>query len=412
MIEKFRRKFVAYATASVFVLLLLIFGAINIVNFTVVASDADTVTQTLADEGGKFDEPRGQPGQQQPGQLEPGSGEMGPHSPEMKMSARYFTVSVDAEGNAAVVSFKFTEQTVTPEGSIEWAKEIVGGRSTGWTRTYYRYRIYFVDNLTYVSVIDFARELTPSYRVLWSSLVGSGIGILVSFLILIPVSKIFVKPLIASDKKQKRFISDASHELKTPLTIISANNEIIEAEQGESEATRMIDKQVGRLTTMVKNLNALAHIDESGLTGKSPFDLAALCTDVVDNYRGPFKKKNIHFEVEIPAKLQFIGDEGSIRKLLSILLDNAQKYALTTAEFHLYHNGERTAIKVINDAEGIEEGSLDRVFERFYRSDVARSSGIEGSGIGLSIAKEIVAKSGGRIRAKGENGTFIIKAEL
>ncbi|MBO6284729.1 MAG: HAMP domain-containing histidine kinase [Bacilli bacterium] len=412
MIEKFRRKFIAYATASVFVLLLLIFGAINIVNFTVVASDADTVTQTLADEGGKFDEPRGQPGQQQPGQFEPGSGEMGPHSPEMKMSARYFTVSVDAEGNAAVVSFKFTEQTVTPEGSMEWAKEIVGGRSTGWTRTYYRYRIYFVDNLTYVSVIDFARELTPSYRVLWSSLVGSGIGILVSFLILIPVSKIFVKPLIASDKKQKRFISDASHELKTPLTIISANNEIIEAEQGESEATRMIDKQVGRLTAMVKNLNALAHIDESGLAGKSPFDLAALCTDVVDNYRGPFKKKNIHFEVEIPAKLQFIGDEGSIRKLLSILLDNAQKYALTTAEFHLYHNGERTAIKVINDAEGIEEGSLDRVFERFYRSDVARSSGIEGSGIGLSIAKEIVAKSGGRIRAKGENGTFIIKAEL
>ena len=412
MIEKFRRKFIAYATASVFVLLLLIFGAINIVNFTVVASDADAVTQTLADEGGKFDEPRGQPGQQQPGQFEPGSGEMGPHSPEMKMSARYFTVSVDAEGNAAVVSFKFTEQTVTPEGSMEWAKEIMGGRSTGWTRTYYRYRIYFVDNLTYVSVIDFARELTPSYRVLWSSLVGSGIGILVSFLILIPVSKIFVKPLIASDKKQKRFISDASHELKTPLTIISANNEIIEAEQGESEATRMIDKQVGRLTSMVKNLNALAHIDESGLTGKSPFDLAALCTDVVDNYRGTFEKKNIHFEVEIPAKLQFIGDEGSIRKLLSILLDNAQKYALTTAEFHLYHNGERTAIKVINDAEGIEEGSLDRVFERFYRSDVARSSGIEGSGIGLSIAKEIVAKSGGRIRAKGENGMFIIKAEL
>ena len=412
MIEKFRRKFIAYATASVFALLFLIFGAINIVNFIVVASDADTVTQTLADEGGKFDERQGQPGQQQPGQFEPGPDGMGPHSPEMKMSARYFTVSVDAEGNAEVVSFKFTQQTVTPEESMEWAKEIVGGRSTGWTRTYYRYRIYYVDNLTYVSVIDFARELTPSYRVLWSSLVGSGIGILVSFLILIPVSKIFVKPLIASDKKQKRFISDASHELKTPLTIISANNEIIEAEQGESEATRMIDKQVGRLTTMVKNLNALAHIDESGLAGKSPFDLAALCADVVDNYRGSFEKKNIQFEVEIPAKLQFIGDEGSIRKLLNILLDNAQKYALTTAEFHLYHNGERTAIKVINDAEGIEEGSLDRVFERFYRSDVARSSGIEGSGIGLSIAKEIVAKSGGRIRAKGENGKFIIKAEL
>ena len=98
-----------------------------------------------------------------------------------------------------------------------------------------------------------------------------------------------------------------------------------------------------------------------------------------------------------------------IRQLLSILLDNAVKYAKTQVEFHLYTNGNRTTIKVKNDAD-VPEGSLDRVFERFYRSDEARVT--EGNGIGLSIAMEIVKTLGGRISAKGENGFFIIKVEL
>ena len=411
MIEKFRRKFIAFATGAVFLLLLVILGTINIVNFSMVANEADEVTSKLAEEGGRFERPA-LPGEGpfQPGQW-PDGDPMGPHSPEMPMSARYFTVRFNDSGQAEMVQMELTANTINEEDAIAWAKELAAG-SKGWTRTNYRYRTYTLEKYTYVSVLDFGRELGPSYRVLWGSLIGSAAGMLITFLVLIPVSKILVKPLETSIKKQQRFVSDASHELKTPLTIISANNEIIALEQGESESTKAIEKQVGRLTAMVKNLNTLARMDEEEIKGRTRFNLASTALEIVDGFRPSFQAKNIEFEAEIPAEMPVIAQEDEMKKLLSILLDNAVKYAKTKAEFHLYQHGERTSIKVINDADGIEEGSLDRIFERFYRSDVARASSTEGSGLGLSIAKAIIKNNGGRIYAKGENGLFIIKAEL
>ena len=420
MIERFRRKFIAYATVSIFALLAIIFSAVNITNFTILAASADEVTQLLADANGNFrdEEPPPLPPNQaailylqdeEPGDRGPGDF----INPETKMSTRYFTVALPKDEEPYIVSMAMDPQTATEEDAIAWAQELKKG-DKGWTRTYFRYRVYKVEKVKYVSVIHYSRELAPSYAVLWGSIAGTLAGTLISFLLLIPVSKWLVKPLEASVKKQQRFISDASHELKTPLAIISANAEIIEVEQGESEATHAITKQVGRMNVMVRNLNALAQIDESSsnvVLGN--VDLAALSADAVTGFAEAFAAKNVQFTTEIPETLLVKGDEGMLKKLLSVLLDNALKYAKTTAEFHLYHTGERVAVKVINDADGLEEdGPLDQVFERFYRSDAARSSGIEGSGIGLSIAQEITAHHHGRIKAKAEGGKFIIKVEL
>ena len=416
MIQRFRRKFIAVATVAIFLLLAAILGTINIVNFTVLAGNADQVTSLLAAEGGQFNEPGPFgpiPGEGEPGFAPSEGGQpFDPISPETRMSTRYFTVKVDAAGTATMVKMSFTERTVTPEEALTWGASLAKPGSFGWTRTYYRYRAYNYDNHVYVSVIDYSRELSPSYRVLWASIVGSLVGVFISFLVLIPVSKVLVKPLETSVKKQQRFISDASHELKTPLTIISANNELIELEHGPSESTDAIDKQVSRLTVMVRNLNTLARLDEGEKQVYGEVDLSALANEVISPFEATFAGKNIKFTTEIPDGMTLKGDQEELRKLLSILMDNAQKYALSSVEFHLYRAGERTAIKVINDAEGIEEGSLDRVFERFYRSDNARASNVEGSGLGLSIAKQIVFAHGGRIMAKGENGKFIIKAEF
>ena len=424
MINKFRRKFVGYATVSIFTLLLLIFAAINIVNFSMLANEADNVTQLLADAGGEFKKddppsptpPSGDTSEGQgfnPGEFTPPEreGRDGLNF-ETRMSTRYFTVKIDDAGNATMLRMAMENQTVAEGDAVAWAKSLSGG-TKGWTRTYFRYRTYQYQGQTYVSVIHYARELTPSYRLLWSSVIGGSLGVLVSFLVLIPVSKFFVKPLQTSIKRQQRFISDASHELKTPLTIISANTEIIEMESGASESTQAITKQVGRLNTMVRNLNALARIDEAPpRLAVSDIDLSAKAKEICEGFTEAFRVKSVQFDVEIQNDVRLHGDEPMISKLLSVLLENAQKYALTTAEFHLYRNKERVAIKVINDAEGIEDGPLDRVFERFYRSDAARSSAVEGSGLGLSIAKEIVSRHDGRIAAKGENGKFVIKIEF
>ena len=419
MIRKLRFKFVLYATCSVAVLLLLILGSINIANFTQTGNDADAVTNQLVLGQGSFpfdpfspippnnETPTGTPAED--------PGPHGPGSLENDASIRYFTVAFDEIGNGRMVKKAMRDDTVTDLQAIEWARGLTQGK--GWTKTYYRYRAYLVGAETYVSVIDFSRELAPSYRVLWSSIIGSSIGIVATMLLLIPVSKILVRPLEASRKKQQRFISDASHELKTPITIISANNEIIEMEQGASESTKTIAKQVNRLSMMVKNLNSLARIDELEKTEFASFDLAELCTDVITSFNDSITAKGLKFESEIPATLAFKGDYSLMQKMLTIFLDNALKYATDHVRFALYTKGEsqkekRIVIKVRNDAEGIPDGPLDRVFERFYRSDWARGSEIEGSGIGLSIAQEIVSKHSGRIFAKGENGDFVIKAEF
>ncbi len=447
MIKKLRWKLVAYATTSIFFFLLIILSTINLINFGTVADEADEITLSIANNGGKYKEsdnpppnegtepqqstsaeassedastvtavlavnsaPAGDDGGPgaggQPTPVDPG----GPGSPEMGESLRYFTVSFDSEGTGTLVVKKIMDETVSDANAITWASSLVG-KGKGWTDTYFRFRSYTYEGKNYVTILYFDRELRPSYRVLYASIGGGLGGTLVSFLLLIPLSTLFVKPLVASRKKQQRFISDASHELKTPLTIISANKEILEIEQGESEASKSIGKQVVRLAAMVKNLNALANMDEGVKPLMGSFDLSRTCMEMVDAFQNNFEKKGIALETEIPETHPFTGDETMIRQLLSILLDNALKYSKTQAEFHLYSNGDRTTIKVKNDAD-VPDGSLDRVFERFYRSDEARASGNEGSGIGLSLAMEIVKTCGGRISAKGENGFFIIKAEL
>ena len=412
MIQKFRRKFIAFATSSVFILLLLILGSINIANFTMVAQNADEVSALLAAEGGEFRHEGPQNPQQGQGVPQEGDRPTDGISPETRMSTRYFTVKVGASGSASMVAMDLTERTVSPEEALTWGASLAKPGKVGWTRTYFRYRCYYYDNTVYVSVIDFGRELSPSYRVLWGSVIGSLAGLVLVFLALIPLSKILVKPLETSIKKQQRFISDASHELKTPLTIISANNEILEMEHGASDSTEAITKQVSHMTNMVRNLNALARMDEGEKVILSDVDFSDLANNVIATFEPGFAAKNIKFTANIPAKLVIKTEAPAIEKLLSILLDNALKYAITEAEFRLDSVNERVAITVTNDAENIPDGSLDQVFERFYRSDVARASGIEGSGIGLSIAKQIVLNHNGRILAKGENGKFIIKAEF
>ncbi len=413
MIEKLRRKFILYAMLSVFALLSLILGSINAANFLMVANDADQVTQLIADNDGSFGENPPPEEDNNPGNHErPGT--LGPGSKETPESTRFFTFSFDRQGNINAVDFRIS--AVSMEQAKSWASDIYSSNKAGaigWTETYYRFRVYAKNSLTYVTVIDETRELSPSYRILWASLIGSGGGLLASFLLLLPISKRLVKPLEESNRKQKRFISDASHELKTPLTVISANAEILEMEKGASEETEVIQKQVGKLTAMVKNLNSLAKLDElDDSLAMGAFDFSAAATEISESFKAGFQRKGKTLRVEISPDLTYQGDEKLIRQLFGIILDNALKYALKEASFKVVGASNRISILAENDAEGLEDGSLDRIFERFYRSDSARASEVEGSGIGLSIAKQIVDKHHGRISAKAENGRFILKAEF
>lgn len=427
MINKLRWKFIVYAELSIFALLAIILISINAVNFAMVASDADQITLKIAQNGGSFGRKEDRPFQGNPGE-EMDSGDFqfddqdrpfkdigpGPDNPEMRDSVRFFTIIIDENGMASMPPEFYRVNVVSEEEAIAWGKSLIGSEK-GWSHVYYRYRCYSLStepNKIYIAVIDQSRELSPSYHVLNASIIGSVAGLSLSFLVLLFASKWFVSPLVASDKKQKRFISDASHELKTPLTIISANAELLELQHGENENITAIHHQVRRLTEIIRQLNDLARLEEEMLVSEK-FDICTTADETIQTFSAAFENKNIDFQYELPeGELLVQKNESAVRALFSILLDNAAKYGLTQAKLKIYQQESRVIIRVSNDAHNIEDGPMDRVFERFYRSDDARGNGIEGSGIGLSIAKAIVTKLGGRIYAKGKDGEFIIKVEL
>ena len=416
MINKLRKKFIVTAMLAVFGLLTAILLVINFVNFALVAEDADKVLQQIVDGGGQFGQqpPQmgqgAQPNEQSDGQtFEQGDRRpFGPNSPEIGQTTRFFTATFDESGN--VVGVDMHLNAVTQEEAADWADSLKGGKG-GWTRTYYRYTVWTDQAGTHVTVIDQSRELLPSYRVLIASLAGGAVGLAVTFLALLGISKAVVKPIEQSDRRQKQFVADASHELKNPITVIDTSRHVIELRDGESEESHAIGKEVGRLTQLVAGLDKLL-LEEQSAPDKKEFDLSALTAEIASPYQRLFEQKGKTFEADVAQGLRYTGDPLKIGDLINIALDNALAYSQSQAALRLSKEGERLTLTASNDAPEVPDGPMDSVFERFYRSETVKESGIEGNGLGLAVAKEIVAAHGGRIWATGENGRFVLRAEL
>lgn len=408
MMSKLRKKVVTFSLISIFAILATIVAIINIYNFSMVAISADETLNHIKENGGKLET-------MDPGDNPPN----GPEGNETTLNlidirkkqydADYFTYAFDSEGNATKIAF------VMPDMSSSSALEMAEGlrnSSGGWTEFYYRYIVYEYSNQTYVTVSNQKRELEPSYRVLWSSIVGVLVGMVFSLLACIPISKWMVMPIESAISKQKRFVSDASHELKTPVAIISLNNELEVAEKGESENTTNISNQIASLASLVTSLNALAKLDEEEKIIFSPLDLSSLANDVVATFAKVFETESKTFISSIEEGITFQGNHELLKHLFTLILDNAAKYSISNINFSVKKEMKKIIIEERNDSENIQNGDLSVIFERFYRLQEHRSSNIGGSGLGLAMAKDIVTKHKGEISARGENGYFIIRIEL
>ena len=419
MIKKLRKKFIIVSLLSVFALLTAILLVINLVNFSLVTDDADRVLEQMIVKGGGF--PEGFiPGQNQGngdlqnapnaenGSFDP-RGPKGPDSPELGKTTRYFTVTFDKEGTVVDTQMKIS--AVSENDAVEWARSLLN-KKNGWSKTYYRYRVWQNgDNLS-VTVIDQSRELLPSYRVLIASCVGEAVGLLVTFIVLLFVSKTVTEPVERSDRKQKRFIRDASFELKDPIVAIDASRETLEGRIGETEETALIAKEVGHLTKVVQGLDTLLLLEEPQKRERSEIDLSTLLNEAAAQYRSLMETHGKRLTLAVQDGVKLLGDPEAMEKLIGITLKNGSDYAETRFEVKLSQEGERVIMECVNDAPGLEDGPMDSVFERFYRSPEVRQSMPDGAGLGLSIAKEIVDLHGGRIRAEAKNGEFHLKIEL
>ncbi|MEG0895264.1 MAG: HAMP domain-containing sensor histidine kinase [Oscillospiraceae bacterium] len=242
---------------------------------------------------------------------------------------------------------------------------------------------------------------------LTTSILISFLGILLVFLLVLLLSKIAMKPICESYAKQKRFITDASHEIKTPLSIISANTEVIEMENGESKWTNSTNQQIKRLTNLTNQLISLSRMEEENTQiSKTDFSLSNAILETTEPFSAIAQTKNKKFEIAVSPNISYYGDEKSLRQLFSILLDNAFKYSDENGNIKvsLKKSGVKKEIIFFNTVEDISVGSHNDFFDRFYRNDTSRNSKTGGYGIGLSLAKSIVELHKGKIKAFSVDG--------
>ena len=422
MINRLRKKFIVAAIVAVFLVLALLIGAINVFNYRSLVSDADATLQILADNKGSFPRQMFREQNRPSGmQLPPDEGGGGPAFGrrggigELAYQSRFFTASFD-EGGLSSLNLESLVSLTEEEAAALAQSVYASGRERGFSGEY-RYRRASCDGEILLLFLNCERELSTFRGFLYASIGVSLAGTLAVFLLLLPLSGRIVRPIAESYAKQKRFITDAGHELKTPITIIRADAEVLQSElDGENEWLADIRKQTQRLAELTADLIYLSRMEEENAALQmQPLSLSELVDETAQSFQALARSKGKRFSASVAPGLRVSGDEKALAKLVSILLDNAMKYSPEggTVELTLEQSGRSARLSVKNSTAPMEKGNADRLFERFTREDRSRSSESGGFGLGLAIAKAVTEAHRGRIRAESEDGlSLTVTAEL
>ena len=332
------------------------------------------------------------------------------HDPEAPYTTRFFIVRLDEEGNVTDVSTDFIA-SVTQTEAEEFARKVLNEkRQVGYYKNY-RFQILAKKNDNIVIFLNTTMELRSVRNVLLISCLVGVVCFLVVFLLVILLSKRAMKPYIRNIERQKRFITDASHEIKTPLTSIATSVDVIEMEYGEDEWTRNIHKQTSKMSRMVADLVTLSRLDEENpFLERTEFSLSDAVWEVAEPFASLAKAQGKKYSQRIEENLTLCGNPDATRQMISVLLDNAMKYSDEngTIRLDVYKVHGKTKIEVFNTCVLEETQNLSRLFDRFYRPDNSRSRKTGGSGIGLSIAQAVAEAYGGKIKVSSKDGKSIM----
>lgn len=484
MLKKLRRKFIAIAMLSVSIVLIAIVGTINIANYMSTNEALDARLKLIAGNGGTFPDlleqknmgvegnktdsinkgtptlkepPSGKTDVQPPEDMNQADlnendikeNDLKRHgiSPESQFDTRYFTVTINSNGDVENIDTSKIA-SVSSENAVEYAKKLwksgkKGDGKSGFAESC-KYLTVDDDGSTMYIFLSCQRELSTIKTYILASVGISVFGLVVVFAMIYFFSGKILKPVSESYEKQKRFITDASHEIKTPLTIIDANTEVIEMMEGENEWTNSTRKQVARLTSLTEKLVFLSRMDEEATKLEMlEFSLTDAILDTAEPFKTVARTKGKKLTIDVTDKILYTGDEKTIRQLVSILLDNAMKYSgcsnagfeksninktnlnkttqtqndcVTTInpaseiEISMKPSGRNRIITVwntVDETANIKKGRQDMLFERFYRTDTSHNSKTGGFGIGLSAAYAIVKAHKGKITAESKDGRSI-----
>ena len=402
MIKRLRLKFALSAIISVLLVLIVLVGGINLLNYNKIVSESDQILKLLSDNNGAFPEFRMF---DEPFEPEPGRRGDRLDSPELAFETRYFSVLFD-EDKEIIITNTGMISAVSPSRAETYATKVVNsGRTKGFIGDYRYSVINYDDGSSLVLFVDCGLSLSNFRNFLAVSVTISAVCLLIISIAVFLISGKAVKPVAESYEKQKRFITDAGHEIKTPLAIINADSDVLMTEVGEdNEWLTDIKKQTERLTELTNELVLLTKMEEgSSSLVFEKINLSSLVEDQADSFKVLADAGKKFLENDIEKDIHINGDKKTIYELLSILLDNAVKYCPEGKKIYVrcYKDDRYARIEVINDtSDDISEADLKNLFDRFYRTDSSRNSETGGHGIGLSIAKAIVEAHKGKISAK------------
>lgn len=392
MIKKLRIKLIAASMLSLFLVLFVIGGIAGILNYKKIVNDADRILEVLEENAGKFpqkfpiDRKDDRPGM----------------SPEIPYESRFFSVLLDENGNI-ILTDTSKIASIDTEKAIEYASEIWDRETEKGFVDEYRYWQCSYNGEVRIIFLDCRRQLDNFHNFLLTTFGVSCVGFLSVFILMVYLSARIVKPFSDNYEKQKRFITDAGHELKTPLTIIEADTEVLEMDFGENEWLQDIQSQTKRLADLTNTLVVLSRMEEGQNSSmRVEFPLSDMVEEVCHTFQAPAKVQEKGLTSTIEPMISMKGDEKAIRGLVTILLDNALKYSnenghITVA---LEKKKNRIYLSVFNTTEFISREQIPHLFDRFYRTDVSRNSQTGGYGLGLSIAAATVESHKGKIFAE------------
>ena len=393
MIYRLRKKFIGICILSFLAVFAVVFALIFLITVWQTGDALDRQADLIAQNDGNFPDFN---------EMAPGEGRPMPpegFNRESPFTTRYFTVHFDEEGRVTLVNTQKVA-SVTQKEAEAYAKEAAAQTAErGWLYDY-RYKRYDTlsgEAVVFVSGVDMI-ENNRNFLVATLSVFMLCCGVVIVLIVFI--SKRAVKPSAESYEKQKQFVTNASHELKTPLTLIRTNLDILESETGKNEWLSDIREETMLMSELVNQMVTLARMDEDGTKPDTQeFSLSDAVTDIVSAFLPAVENSGRRLTVKTNAPLFYRGDEAGIRQVVLILMDNALKYCDKDGEIKLSLAGDRhPTLTVENSYSAVGNVALDRLFERFYRADKARTYGT-GFGIGLSMAKAIVEKHRGSITA-------------
>lgn len=409
MFRKLRIHFIAIASLAILIVLFSVVGVLISARHIQTVNEINKILTLISDNDGTFPS------------VSKATSELGNTvSVDTLFQYRYFSAVIDKDGNiTSLNSSSISDLTDEQVESYLTKIDKSGDRSGDFRYNNHTYS-YLVtdesDDSKLIVVLDSTNQVEENMTLLHLSLWMSGVSFVFFVLMVSIFSGRVIEPFIRNYERQRRFITNAGHELKTPLAIISANNELVEMMNGESEWTKSTNDQVERLTGLINSLVAMARLEEQPEVVLTDLNFSAISEDAAEDFKGPVIKDGKQFVMEIQPDIHVKAEEKSLFELVTLLVDNANKYCdaggTVSVKLSKANRLSKARLEISNTyAEG-KNVDYSKFFERFYREDESHNNKKSGYGIGLSMAQTMVKLFKGSISVSYSRDTITFLVSL